>query len=121
MRAAVLHEYGVPRADQFAEPAAGAGQAVVDVLAAGVNPVDVAITAGRFYAGRPQLPCVAGREGVGVLAGRRVYFDTPIAPFGSIAERTLVQPEQTHTLPDGLDDPGSRWPSGSRVWPPGLR
>ena len=55
MRAAVLHEYGVPRADQFAEPAAGAGQAVVDVLAAGVNPVDVAISAGRFYAGRQDL------------------------------------------------------------------
>ncbi len=104
MRAAVLHEYGVPRADQFSEPVAGAGQAVVDVLAAGVNPVDVAISAGRFYAGRPQLPCVAGREGVAVLAGRRVYFDTPVAPFGSIAERTLVQPEQTHPLPDGLDD-----------------
>jgi hypothetical protein len=31
MRAAVLHEYGVPRADDFQEPIAGPGQAVVKV------------------------------------------------------------------------------------------
>lgn len=61
MRAAVLHEYGTPRADEFQEPSAGEGQALVEVLAAGLNPVDVAICAGRFYAGKPPLPSVAGR------------------------------------------------------------
>src|SRR5436853_4305669 len=104
MRAAVLHDYGVPRADQFAEPVAGAGQALVDVLAAGVNPVDIAISAGRFYAGRPSLPCVPGREGVGLLHGKRVYFDWPVAPFGSIAERALVDPALTHPIPDAVAD-----------------
>jgi NADPH2:quinone reductase len=104
MRAAVLHEYGVPREDEFQEPAAGSEQAVVSVLAAGLNPVDVAICAGRFYAGKPPLPSVAGREGVGVLDGARVYFDAPIPPFGSMAERALVDPCSTYSVPDGLPD-----------------
>jgi NADPH:quinone reductase-like Zn-dependent oxidoreductase len=76
----------------------------VEVLAAGVNPVDVAICAGRFYAGRSPLPCVAGREGVGTLDGERVYFDAPIAPFGSMAQRALVDPTSTYSVPDGVDD-----------------
>ncbi len=103
MRAAVLHEYGVPSPGEFEEPAAGSGQAVVEVLAAGLNPVDVAICAGRFYAGKPPLPSVAGREGVGMLDGERVYFDAPIAPFGSMAERALVDPSSTYPVPEGLD------------------
>jgi NADPH:quinone reductase-like Zn-dependent oxidoreductase len=104
VRAAVLREYGVPSPDEFEEPAAADGQAVVEVLAAGLNPVDVAICAGRFYAGKPPLPSVAGREGVGMLDGERVYFDAPITPFGSMAERALVDPGSTYPVPDGLDD-----------------
>jgi NADPH:quinone reductase-like Zn-dependent oxidoreductase len=104
MRAAVLHEYGVPSPGEFEEPVAADGQAVVEVLAAGLNPVDVAICAGRFYAGKPPLPSVAGREGVGTLAGKRVYFDAPIVPFGSMAERALVDLDSTYPVPDGLDE-----------------
>ena len=59
MKAAVLHEYGVPRAGEFEAPVAGPEQAVVEVLAAGVNPVDATISAGRFYGGRPTLPSAA--------------------------------------------------------------
>ncbi len=104
MRAAVLHEYGVPRPDEFQEPEAGPEQAVVQVLGAGLNPVDVAISGGRFYAGRPPLPSVAGREGVGLLDGARVYFDAPIPPFGSMAKRALIDPRSTYPVPDGLED-----------------
>lgn len=108
MRAAVLNDFGVPAPDEFEEPAAaaaaGAEGSVVDVLAAGLNPVDVAICAGRFYAGRPALPCVAGREGVGLLDGRRVYFDGPVLPFGSMAERALIDPRSTYEVPEGVDD-----------------
>src|SRR5271156_7218986 len=108
MRAAVLREYGVPSPDEFEEPAVvGSDQAVVEVLAAGVNPVDVAICAGRFYAGKPPLPSVAGREGVGMLDGKRVYFDAPIAPFGSMAERALVDPSSTYPVPEELDEGGA--------------
>ncbi len=104
MRAAVLHEYGVPRVDDFREPQADENQAVVQVLAAGLNPVDVAIAAGRFYAGRPPLPLIAGREGVGLLDGRRIYFDAPILPFGSMAEQALIDPGSTFEISDGVQD-----------------
>jgi NADPH:quinone reductase-like Zn-dependent oxidoreductase len=104
MRAAVLHEYGVPSAGEFEEPVAGPEQAVVEVLAAGLNPVDASISAGRFYGGRPPLPSVAGREGVGTLDGARVYFDAPVAPFGSMAERALIDPRATYEVPDEVDD-----------------
>jgi NADPH:quinone reductase-like Zn-dependent oxidoreductase len=104
MRAAVLREYGAPEPGEFEEPDAADGGAVVDVLAAGVNPVDISIAAGRFYAGRPPLPCVTGREGVARLQGARVYFDAPILPFGSMAERALIDPAATHPLPDAVGD-----------------
>jgi len=104
MKAAVLRELGVPDYDEFAEPRADGGNAVVEVRAAGLNPVDVSIAAGRFYAGVPPLPSVAGREGVCVLDGERVYFDAPVAPYGSMAERALIDPGSTYPLPDALDD-----------------
>jgi NADPH:quinone reductase-like Zn-dependent oxidoreductase len=104
MKAAVLSEYGVPNVGEFDDPVADSGQAVVSVLAAGVNPVDIAISAGRFYGGKPQLPCIVGREGVGLLDGTRVYFDAPLAPFGSIAERALIDRATTHAVPDAVPD-----------------
>jgi NADPH2:quinone reductase len=104
VRAAVLRDYGIPLADDFEEPRAGVNEAVVQVLAAGLNPVDAAICAGRFYAGRPPLPVIPGREGVGVLDGRRVYFDAPVAPFGSMAERALINPQSTYEIPEQLED-----------------
>jgi len=104
VRAAVLREYGVPQADEFPDPQAGEAQAVIDVHAAGLNPVDVAIAAGTFYGGRPQLPVVPGREGIGVLDGRRVYFDAPISPYGAMAERSLIDPGSTYEVPAGLAD-----------------
>src|SRR5437588_11802291 len=105
MRAAVLHELGVPRASEFREPEPGPGQEVVEVRAAGLNPVDVAICAGSFYAGAPPIPSVAGREGVGTLGdGGRVYFDSPIPPWGSMAERTLITAGSGYPLPGGVPD-----------------
>ena len=104
MRAAVVREYGIPQADDFEEPQAGSGQAVIEVLAAGLNPVDVAICQGAFYAGRPPLPFVGGREGIGLLDGRRMYFDAPVLPFGSMAERALIDPHSTYEVPDGVND-----------------
>jgi NADPH:quinone reductase-like Zn-dependent oxidoreductase len=105
MRAAVLHELGVPRAGEFREPEPGPGEELVEVSAAGLNPVDVAICSGSFYAGTPPTPCVAGREGVGTLAdGRRVYFDSPVAPWGSMAERAPITAGSGFPLPEGVED-----------------
>jgi NADPH:quinone reductase-like Zn-dependent oxidoreductase len=107
VHAAVLHEHGTPVYDEFPEPEAAEGQVVVEVAAAGLNPVDVAKANGTFYAGKPPLPSVAGQEGVGVVAGaggRRVYFDRPIPPSGSMAQRALVDAASLMDVPDGLDD-----------------
>ncbi|HZV74690.1 MAG TPA: zinc-binding alcohol dehydrogenase family protein [Conexibacter sp.] len=107
MHAAVLHEHGAtPRSEAFEEPIAADGQAVVEVAVAGVNPVDVRKASGTFVSGPPPLPSVVGTEGVGRVAGdgRRVYFDVPVAPFGSFAERALVAADAMIELPDAVDD-----------------
>lgn len=107
MHAAVLHAYGAtPVPEPFEEPVAGPGQLLVEVSAAGVNPVDVRKAAGTFVSGPPPLPSVVGSEGVGRIAGdgRRVYFGASVAPFGAFAERTLVGEEEPIELPDALDD-----------------
>ncbi|HEU4702345.1 MAG TPA: zinc-binding dehydrogenase [Conexibacter sp.] len=107
MHAAVLHAYGAtPVYEPFEEPVAGSGQLVVEVTAAGVNPVDVRKASGTFVSGPPPLPSVVGSEGVGRVAGdgRRVYFGASVAPHGAFAERTLVGEEEPVELPDALDD-----------------
>ena len=106
MRAAILHEYGAPpEPGEFRDPEPGDGQEVVEVLAAGLNPVDVSIASGTFYGGRPPLPCVVGREGVGRRAGgERVYFDGSAPPFGSFAQRAPIDPQDAIPLPEGLDE-----------------
>jgi NADPH2:quinone reductase len=106
MHAAVLHEYGTPRYDEFEEPVARDGAVVVEVGAAALNPVDVRKAAGVYFAGKPPLPGVAGTEGIGRVAGtsRRVYFDTPVAPFGSMAERALADAEGLYDVPEALED-----------------
>ena len=89
MRAAILREFGQPpEIGEFDDPRPGDGQEVVDVLAAGLNPVDILKASGHFYGGNPPLPSVVGTEGIARLAdGRTVYFDAPVAPYGSFAER----------------------------------
>ncbi|HMJ02694.1 MAG TPA: zinc-binding alcohol dehydrogenase family protein [Conexibacter sp.] len=109
MLAAVLHAYGAtPRYEAFEDPSlTEAGQVVVEVAVASLNPVDVRKASGTFATGAPPLPSVVGMEGVGRVAGGdgvRVYFDAPVAPFGAMAERTLVAAEDLHELPDGIDD-----------------
>jgi NADPH:quinone reductase-like Zn-dependent oxidoreductase len=98
---AVMQAAGAkPQLAEFREPATvGAGQAIVEVLAAGLNPVD------RHRAGEGPLPRVLGNEGVGVLAGQgrdRVYFERTVAPFGSIAQRALIDPAIAVPLPDDV-------------------
>lgn len=105
MRAAVLKEFGQPQVGSFEDPLATPGCAVVAVTAAAVSHLDLAKASGRFYSGAPKLPCVTGTDGVGRLPdGRRVYFDEPIPPFGSMAERTLVRGDHVVDVPHRLSD-----------------
>lgn len=103
MRAAVLYELGtVPVFADFKEPQPDGRHQVLEVLLAGLNPVDLSVAAGRY--GGVELPCVVGREGIARLpGGARVYFAGPPAPFGSMAQYAPVDAEQTFPIPDGLD------------------
>jgi NADPH:quinone reductase-like Zn-dependent oxidoreductase len=103
MRAAILREYGAtPELGDFDEPRPGDGEVLVDVLAAGLNPIDLRIASGTLPARRPELPSVPGSEGVGRTPdGRRVYFG---AGSGSLAERAAVPVAETVEVPDGVGD-----------------
>jgi NADPH2:quinone reductase len=106
MRAAVLHEVGAsPRFTDFADPVAAEGNEVVQVSAAGVNHLELAKASGKFYTGPPMVPSVPGSDGVGRLSdGRRVFFDTMVAPHGSWAERAVVPRAALLDVADGVDD-----------------
>jgi NADPH:quinone reductase-like Zn-dependent oxidoreductase len=104
MDAAVLTEPGVPHFASFEEPVAGDGQAVVEVSLAGLNPVDITIATGTWAHAKLELPCVCGREAVGVSDGRRVYFSSGVAPFGSMAQQALASREELFDVPDDLSD-----------------
>jgi NADPH:quinone reductase-like Zn-dependent oxidoreductase len=104
MRAAVSSELGtLPAFADFNEPDAGDGHEVLEVLLAGLNPVDLYIAAGMY--GEVTLPCVAGLEGIARLAdGGHVYFNAPPKPFGSMAQFAPVDVASTFAVPEGLDD-----------------
>ena len=105
MDAAILHKYGVPQFGTFPDPVAHDGAEVVEVAAAAISRFDISFASGQHYFRPSHLPAIAGREGVGRLAdGRRVYFDAPVAPYGSMAQRTLVTPSGLIEVPDGVDD-----------------
>lgn len=106
MDAAVLHEFGQPpRCEAFPEPVAGAGEVIVDVLAAALKPVDKQLAAGSHYAAPQKLPGVCGTDGVGLLPdGQRVFFGGCRPPYGAMSQRTVVPQAFTFAIPDKLDD-----------------
>jgi NADPH:quinone reductase len=114
VRAAVVREVGSPpEAGELPDPGRGEGEALVEVHAAALNPIDLTIASGRFYAGPPQVPYAPGREGVGVVresersaAGTRVRFerDSGYGANGSVAELAVVDEAALVPLPDDADD-----------------
>jgi NADPH:quinone reductase-like Zn-dependent oxidoreductase len=106
MKSAIVESYSrAPRYGEFADPVAQAGQQLVTVHAAALAPLTKSITAGRHYCSGNSFPFVPGVDGVGWLEdGQRVYFAFPAAPYGSMAERTVVNRSLCVALPDELDD-----------------
>ena len=104
MRAAVIETFGAPFAGDFPDPDPVPGAVVLEVLAAGVNHLDLAKASGKFYTGPPVLPSVVGTDGVGRREdGRIVYFEETVPPYGSMAERTLAREDTIMPAPDGVD------------------
>ena len=115
MRAIRVHQLGGPDVltlETIPDPKPGAGEVLVRVRAAGVNPVDAYMHTGN-YARKPPLPYTPGFDGAGdveavgagvadVAVGDRVYIAGPgqtIAGAGTYAERAICIPAQLHRLP----------------------
>jgi NADPH:quinone reductase len=101
--AAVVTELGRP--PQMGEAPEPEGETLV-VLAAPINPIDIAVAAGRFYGGHPQLPYVPGCECVGRDPSGRVVWTfgggLGVARNGTMAERSGVGAVVAE-VPDGAD------------------
>ncbi len=114
MRAAIIERVAEPpRPGEVAEPQRRPGESLVEMRAASLNPIDLAIASGRFYAGPPQVPYVPGTEGSGVILegetlppGTRVRFEVQAGygRNGALAERVAAADRDLITLPDPADD-----------------
>ena len=106
MNAAVLHALGTPpRYEPFPEPTAAEGEVIVHVRAASLKPADKQLASGQHYASPRQLPAVCGLDGVGHLDdGQRVFFGGTRAPYGAMAERTVVRRAFCFPISDTVDD-----------------
>src|SRR3954468_4691347 len=109
MRAALVEQIGsAPVVGEVAAPERADGQALVEVTAAAINPIDISISTGKFYGGTPDVPYVMGREGVGrVIEGDRlepgtqIWFQPPAG--GTFAEYAIADEEQAIVPPEGTD------------------
>ena len=113
MEAIRIHEFGGPEVmnlETVTDLQAGPGQILVDIRAAGVNPVDTYIRAGT-YAMKPDLPFTPGMDGAGTVAdvgdggahvsvGDRVYLAGTLS--GSYASQALCSPDQVYPLPGNV-------------------
>ena len=88
------------------DPRPADGQLLLDVAAVALNPVDIAIAAGTFYAGHPPLAYIPAIEAAGWVGGRFVYAQGSgrgVATDGFLAERAVVTEADLVELPDGTD------------------
>jgi NADPH2:quinone reductase len=114
MRAIRVHRFGDPDVLQLEEThdlqPPRAGEVLVRVAAAGVNPVETYVRSGQ-YASLPELPYTPGGDAGGVVAavgagvagvkpGDRVYTSGSVT--GTYAEATICEAAQAHRLPDGV-------------------
>lgn len=106
MKAAIVRAAGNnPVYGDFTEPHPTDSLARITVTAAALSQVTRARASGHHYSSSGAFPFVPGVDGVGLADdGRRVYFVLPEAPYGALAEQTLVRAERCIDLPDGLDD-----------------
>ena len=106
MKAAIITAAGkTPVYGDFSEPVPGEGKQLITVSASALSQFSRSQSSGSHYSSRRVFPSVAGADGVGRTSdGRRVYFVLPEAPYGSLAEKSLVDSSRCVAVPQGLDD-----------------
>jgi alcohol dehydrogenase len=122
MRAYVLKYYGGPEGSELMDvpaPAPGPRDILVQVRAAGLNPVDFKFRQGKLRAiVRPKLPFVLGNELAGeVIAighdvkrfrvGDRVFARVAKHRAGAFAEQACVDEDHPAQMPASLDFPAA--------------
>jgi NADPH2:quinone reductase len=124
MKAIRVHEFGGPevlKLEEVPTPRPAAGQVLVRIHAAGVNPYDTYMRNG-VYAIKPPLPYTPGSDGAGtveavgegvtkVKPGDRVYTAKTLT--GAYAEYALALESQVHRLPEKIT-----YAQGAGVWVP---
>ena len=104
MRAALIREVGA--LPEVGDADAPDGEAI-DVVAAPINPIDLAVSRGILATGHPPLPYVPGCEGVGRTSdGRLVWvFGGTLGRTtnGTMAERAAIGDSFAIDFPDGAD------------------
>jgi NADPH:quinone reductase-like Zn-dependent oxidoreductase len=118
MRAYVLEHYGGPEGARLVDvpaPTPGPRDLLVDVRAAGLNPVDFKFRQGQLRPiWRPKLPFVLGNELAGEViavgrdvkrfsAGDRVFARGAKDSSGAFAERACVDEDHAALMPRDLD------------------
>ena len=103
--AVVLGPNQTPIYGEFDEPTPQDGLAVVRVAASALSNATRARATGSHYSMTGGFPLVPGIDGVGwTESGERVGFLLPEAPFGGMAEKTLVRDALCMPVPDNLSD-----------------
>ena len=124
MKTIRVHEFGGPEAlklEEVVTPKPSAGEVLVRIHAAGVNPYDTYMRAGT-YPVKPPLPYTPGSDGAGVVEAvgegvkkvkrdDRVYTARTLT--GAYAEYALALEEQVHPLPAKID-----FKQGAGIWVP---
>jgi len=124
MKAIVVREFGGPevlKLEEISAPRPAAGQVLVRIHAAGVNPYDTYMRNGT-YAIKPPLPYTPGSDGAGVVeaAGEgvknlkpadRVYLARTLT--GAYAQYALALENHVHLLPENIT-----YAQGAGVWIP---
>jgi NADPH:quinone reductase-like Zn-dependent oxidoreductase len=106
MHAALVEDFkSPPRYREIPPPVAKQGEVLLKVRAAALSNLVRGQANGSHYSSGATLPFTPGNDGVGVAEdGARVYFVAPRAPFGSMAEYSVVSRAMTIPLAPDIDD-----------------
>src|SRR5579862_9051414 len=95
VRAVAVSDYGAsPAVVELPIPAAGPGQVLIKLAAAGMNPMDAKLASGEWRTEPATFPMVLGVDGAGIVAalgeaatrfslGERIFGQLLLAPIGS--------------------------------------